>query len=437
MQPVFIILPSQLFARPSSFWNQWSQIWLIEDSFYINKHMHPLKLWLHKASMLEYFNYIPSKQKKYITANEAFALPSKFSMFHPTDEDMIRKYRRASFLDSPAFILSISELEVFDTPIMNVFYKRMRVKLNILMTKDNHPKNGKWSFDINNRKKYPTDYVDNNLLDREYKNKYITQAKPITSKSNINIQIDHMPYPTNRNDALRALRKFINERLPTFGPYQDAMRKDVLVGQHSCISASLNIGIITPLDVINAISTSTAPIASVEGFIRQIIGWREYIRLKYVLYGLQPWNYLHNMNSPLPKSWYSANTGIETLDWSISRVLKYAYAPHIERLMLLLNYAMLMRLKYKDVRKWFIRCFIDAIGEWQMINVEMGINSLAPANRFMTRAYITNSNYLKLQGLKISNQDQEQLQMLYKQFIIDNKELCKHDYQLAAQVKRL
>ena len=246
-----------------------------------------------------------------------------------------------------------------------------------------------------------------------------------------------MPYPTNRKQAIKALNDFIKSKLELYGPYQDAIRNDVVVGYHSCLSASLNIGLITPMDIVKAVKKSKSQIQSREGLIRQIIGWREYIRMKYILNGLQPWNYLNSMNVKMPKSWYAGNTKIETLDWSINRVIKYGYAAHIERLMLLLNYSVLLKLKYNDVREWFIRMFVDGY-EWAMVNIEMSVNSVGSSqNRFMTRIYLTNSNYLIKQGLKMSKQDQEQMQMLYIRFIKDNLELCKRDYRLAAWIKRM
>ena len=178
------------------------------------------------------------------------------------------------------------------------------------------------------------------------------------------------------------------------------------------------------------------PIESVEGFLRQVIGWREYIRMKYVLYGPMDWSFLKKMNTPIDKSWYSAATGIDTLDWSIQRVIDYAYAPHIERLMLLANYAVLLRLRFEDVKNWFLTMTADGY-DWVMLNVSMGVNGLSPTNRFMKRAYLTNGTYLKKMGLKLSKKDDDQLKQLYDRFIRDNKALAKKDYRLAAAVKRL
>ncbi len=435
---ILLILPTQLFNHKQSFWKQWDRVILIEDSYYINKNMHPMKLWMHRASMLEYYETIPCAKKQYIKHDQSFSIPAACTMFHPTDESMLRKYKRVQIIATPAFMLGIDDLPDMDTPVQNVFYKRMRIKYNILMN-GSKPLGNKWSFDSSNQKKYPDTFKDTPMLDRVLTGKYITAAKPITELSKIQTDTDHMPWATNRQRAMNDLKSFIKNKLNDFGPYQDAIRNDVLVGYHSCISAAMNIGLITPMDVLNEVKKiliNKVRLQSLEGFVRQVFGWREYIRMKYVLYGLPKWSYLKGMNNPLPKSWYNASTGIETLDWSIKRVIDYAYAPHIERLMLLLNYATLLRLRYDDVVAWFTRCFIDGY-EWVMVNVSMGVNSLSKSNRFMTRVYLNNGNYLKKLGLRIPIEDMAQLKQLYERFIIDNKELCKKDYRLAAQVKRL
>ena len=431
----FVVLPTQLHHRPKSFWKQWNQVLVIEDPHYINKHMHPLKLWMHRASMLEYFESISHPSKKYICYTDSVDLKSDFAMCHPTDATIVKKYRRGTMIDNPSFLLKIDELEAMDVQSHDAFYKRMRLKFNILMNEGN-PEGGKWSFDTDNRQKYPANYKDENILDRSFNNKYIKKAFAITKLSSIHVIPTEMIWATNRKNALNDLRSFIKYRLSSFGPYQDALREDVVVGSHSCISATLNIGLITPWDVIRESMKYDIPLNSIEGFIRQVIGWREYIRTKYVLHGLSDWSHLSKMTTRMPKSWYTATTDIGPLDWSINRVLKYAYASHIERLMLLANYSVLLRLKYEDVFQWFRNMFIDGY-DWVMLNVTMGVNSLGKDHKFMKRAYLTNGTYLKKMGLKISSIDEEHLKRLYESFIRDNRDLAKRDYRLAAGVKRL
>ncbi len=424
----FIVLPTQLYPWPKQFWKQWKAVIVIEDPHYVNDKMHTIKVWMHRASMREYFDQIPHSRKRYI-AQDARSLPSDIVMGHPTDAAMTKQYKPATMIDTPGFILTVAELPQMDTPVQNVFYKRMRVKLNLLMT-GTKPLGGKWSYDSSNRKQYPKNYSESTPMPASFDNKYIRLTRPA------NEQI--MYYPTNRTSALKQLRQFVKDRLNSFGPYQDAIRENVLCGYHSCISAPLNIGLITPRDVIDCVlkNKKGVALASIEGFVRQIIGWREFIRMQYVLHGPRNWNHLKQANVPMPKSWYTGKTGIQTLDWSINRVLRYAYAPHIERLMLLANYAVLLRLRYEDTRIWFTRMFIDAY-DWVMLNVVMGVNGLSSENRFMTRAYLTNGSYLKKMGLRLSKEDEEQLKLLYARFIKTNLATAKRDYRLASAVKRL
>jgi deoxyribodipyrimidine photolyase-related protein len=421
-----LILPTQLFAQSLSFWLKWENVILYEDPYYINNNVLPLKLWFHKSAMLEYFDAIKTKHKIYVSSTSKLHLPSSYSMYHPTDRKMILKYKKASFMETPMFLLRIDELSNMDTSIQNSFYKKMRIKYDILM-KGDKPIGGEWSFDKENRNKYPKGYTNNPVLTKHFTNKYIVQSKPSSC--------EHMLWPTNRKDSIKWLSTFVQSRLHSFGPYQDAIDRNVLLGEHSGLSPMLNIGLVTPIDVLRLVEKQNVPIESKEGFIRQIIGWREFIRMKYILHGNGNWNYLKNMNNSLPRSWYTATTGIDTLDWSISRVLKTGYVPHIERLMLLLNYATLLQLKYSDVKKWFINMFIDGY-DWVMLNTLMGVNSLGPNNRFMTRVYLTNGTYLKKMGLTIPKADMDNLKILYDRFIMNNKQLVSKDYRLASIVSR-
>lgn len=431
---VFIVLPTQLFSRPKSFWKQWKRVVVFEDPHHINKRMHPLKLWMHRASMMEYFDTIGHNSKTYVKFDQPLVLNFKYTMCHPTDEALVRKYKKATIIDSPGFLLKIDELRDMHTPAHDVFYKKMRTKLNILMNKDK-PTGDKWSFDESNRQRYPLNYTETNPLDRSFKNKWISKSRPIVDLSVHKFSVDRMMYPTNRKTALADLKRFVQERLKLFGPYQDAINSNVLVGYHSCISAPLNIGLITPSDVIKEIIPAKVPIESKEALVRQCIGWREYIRMHYVLHGPRDWSYLKHMDTHMDKSWYNATTGIRTLDWSIKRMIDYAYAPHIERLMLQANYAVLLRLRYDDVLTWFKTMSIDGY-DWVMLNVSMGVNGLSPDGRFMKRAYLTNGTYLKKMGLDVPKEDTDQLKQLYNRFVIDNKALTKKDYRLAAIVKR-
>ena len=138
----FIVLPTQLFNQPKSFWNQWKEVIVYEDPYYINKSVHPMKLWFHRASMMEYYDKIPNHKKRYIQY-QRFESFKDYTLYHPTDAVVVSKYKSGTILDSPMFILKINELAEMDTSVQDAFYKRMRKKYNILMNGDK-PQGGKW-----------------------------------------------------------------------------------------------------------------------------------------------------------------------------------------------------------------------------------------------------------------------------------------------------
>ena len=414
MKNTFIILPTQLFHHTKSFWNKYDEIVLVKDQYYINDFIHTIKLNMHLDSCSNYFNNIDHPNKyivKEVKRNDNF----KYYMYHPTDKQMINKYNYSEFLETPAFILEISEFDDFYTNTQLDFYKKMTKKLNILMN-NNKPIGNRWSYDDENRYKYPQNFKED---------KYIINntIKP----------------PTTRKIALKNLINFAKYKLSFFRTYQDAIDNETLIGFHSYLSVPLNIGLLTPLDIIKEVMKYDISLNSLEGFIRQLIGWREYIRMHYIINGdVDEWNYLKDMNKKIDATWYNGNTDIEILNWSIKRVIDNAYVPHIERLILLNNFAILLRLKYSDVKKWFINMFVDGY-DWTMLNVSMNVNYLSQDRnkKFMTRVYLTNGSYLKKIGLKINRIDEDKIKKLYTKFIIDNKEVLKTDYRVASYIKRL
>lgn len=433
-----IILPTQLFDYPKSFWNQYNQVIVYEEPYYINKSMHPMKLWFHRASMTEYFDTIDHPNKKYITYDKKITITKSMSIANPIDKKMIAKFKICNIIDSKMFLLQTADVEEYRGKSLSqiTFYKNMRKQFKILIDSKDNPIGGKWSFDESNRKRFPNDYKEESIP--TYKSKWINEAKSIIDLSDHNFDISDMIYPTNRKNAMSHLRLFIENKLKLFGPYQDAMKEEVVLGYHSNLSAVLNIGLITPMDVIKELEKyKNIPIASLEGFIRQIVGWREYMRVVYHLHDkdVNHFKYVDAKNK-LPKSWFSATTNFESLDTCIQKVKRYAYAHHIERLMLINNYGVLLELKYADLKKWFIQMFIDGY-DWVMTNVAMNTNSVNPKIKFMKRVYLTNGNYLKKMGLKVSKDEMSQMNDLYKGFLIKYKSLLKSDYVMSGQISRI
>lgn len=408
---VLLILPTQLFNLTNTIINKYDKIVVIKDNYYINNNIHLTKLQMHNRSCEAYYTNL-KHNNKFIVDTYKSNKNENCDMFHPTDKFMVDKYNFCEYLESPGFIIKIGDMDKYYTNRQNIFYQKIRTDLDILMH-NNRPFGNKWSYDNENRHKYPDNYIEDKK------------------------QIESTFPPISRNEALTLLKNFIKFKLSSFGFFQDSIKKDVLIGFHSYLSAPLNIGLITPNDVIKEVMKYDIPLNSLEGFIRQLIGWREFIRMHYIVNGDQDFKYLNKMNKKLPNSWYTGDkTGIDILDWSISRVLQYGYVPHIERLMLLNNIALLLQIEYFEIKRWFTDMFIDGY-DWAMLNVSMNTNYLNPNKnlKFMTKVYLTNGIYLKKMGLEISKKDMEQIQILYKKFIRQNKDLLKKDYRMSAYIK--
>ncbi|MEZ4782428.1 MAG: FAD-binding domain-containing protein, partial [Flavobacteriaceae bacterium] len=197
--------------------------------------------------------------------------------------------------------------------------------------------------------------------------------------------------------------QFLEFRFHEFGVYEDAIVKSNHILNHSLLSPLINTGLLNPNDVIQkAIDYAKAhevPINSVEGFVRQIVGWREFIRGVYEVKGTEErtknfWNFTRT----LPKSFYNGTTGIEPVDTTIKNILKTGYVHHIERLMILGNFMVLCEIHPDDVYKWFMELFIDAY-DWVMVPNVYGMSLYADGGLMSTKPYISSSNYI----MKMSN----------------------------------
>ena len=287
---------------------------------------------------------------------------------------------------------------------MGNFYKNVRKKLNILVDENQKPIGGKWSFDDENRKKIPKGLNIPDLLEMQI-SKYVEELKPIISKkfNNHPGKMDDIWMPFNRVEALKNLDYFISAKFNNFGPYEDAILSNDSFLFHSALSPSMNIGLITPQDVVDRVLDYTkeneVPLNSVEGFIRQIIGWREFIRGVYQNYGEeQLQSNFFNFSRSLKDTWYSGDTGIPPLDDAIKFSDRYGYTHHINRLMIISNLMTLTEIHPKNIYKWFMEMYLDS-SEWVMVPNVFGMGTFADGGIFSTKPYICGSNYI----LKMSN----------------------------------
>ncbi|MGD9578858.1 MAG: cryptochrome/photolyase family protein, partial [Syntrophorhabdus sp.] len=277
--------------------------------------------------------------------------------------------------------------------------------LDIMLNKGK-PEGGRWTFDTENRSPLPAS-VSIPLPVFPESNVYVNEAKKYVQQN-----FTHNPgdtsfffYPVTHDEAVSWLHDFLEKRLVYFGKYQDAIHKEHSILFHALLSPALNIGLLTPDEIMTeTFSFAQAhkgkiPPNSLEGFIRQIIGWREFVRAVYCLEGDRQrkknfWGHTRR----LPKSLYTGTTGIEPIDTTISRLSSSAYTHHIERLMVLGNLMLLCEIDPDEVYRWFMEMFIDSY-DWVMVPNVYGMSQYADGGLMVTKPYISSSKYI----LRMSN----------------------------------
>ncbi len=351
-----------------------------------------------------------------------------------------QKYIHWKIHKNPMFILSQHEFNEYasnrNTFLQGHFYKYMRKKLDLLIDENDMPIGGKWSYDEDNRKKITKN------INISIKPKLKNDESLLNIKNNIikyfsdhHGKMNNLWMPTNRQEALIWIENFFKTKFKNFGPFEDAIIDNNNFLFHSNISPLMNMGLITPDEVIERALTiykkENIPLNSFEGFIRQIIGWREFIKGIYDIKGQdQIKSNFWNHNRKLTKDWYDGTTGIQPLDDTIKDCLNYGYTHHIPRLMILSNIMTLSRVNPKEINKWFMEMFIDS-SEWVMVPNVYGMGTFSDGGIFSTKPYLCGSNYI----LKMSNYKKgewcEVLDGLYWKFINDNIDFFKSNPRLS------
>lgn len=424
-------------------------VYLAEDPLYFgtDSHypvaFHKQKLVLHRASMQAYGDELRKQGHKVelipFTTSFQNKLPKKLSEIHlaePHDfilEKRLRRYAekhgiRLHFHPTPAFLsppeFLVEHIARRKKPFMAAFYQAQRKRMGIMVDPDGNPTGGQWSFDEDNRKKLPKNHVPP-FPPQSAHNAYVKEAIAYVEKHFPNNPgcANSFRYPVTRADALIWLKNFITDRLENFGPYEDAISTEHAFIYHSVLTPSLNIGLLTPQELVDAALRTKAPLASLEGFIRQVIGWREFMHGIYRHRGTQirNLNFFHHTR-PIPKAFYDATTGIPPIDRIIRQLHEEAYCHHIERLMVLGNFMLLCRFDPHEVYRWFTELFIDAY-DWVMVPNVYGMSQFADGGTFTTKPYVSSSNYV----LKMSDEKKgpwtEIWDALFWTFIADHQEL--------------
>ena len=349
-------------------------------------------------------------------------------------------------LPSPMFILDRQEFLSFTgkTKVLRMgnFYKEVRKKLNLLMDEEQKPLGGKWSFDEDNRKKIPKGLA----LPEQYVPQQSAYIEPLKTTIALKFsghpgQMNDVWMPLTRPDALAHIDHFLSLKFENFGIYEDAILQNDTFMFHSAISPSLNMGLITPYDIIDKVLAYTeanhVPLNSVEGFLRQIIGWREFIRGVYQRHGAtQLESNFFNFSGSLKSSWYSGDTGIPPLDDAIGFSQKFGYTHHINRLMVIANLMTLCEVHPAHVYRWFMEMYVDS-SEWVMTPNVFGMGTFADGGIFATKPYICGSNYI----LKMSDYKKgewcDTVDGLYWRFVSRHMGVLKNNPRLSFMRKTL
>ena len=285
---------------------------------------------------------------------------------------------------------------------LEYFYRLMRKTHGILVDQDGGPEGGQWNFDRDNRKPFPKKGPGLIPTPELFEPDRVTKAVLAEVQEHYSDHpgsLEHFQWPVTRQQALQALEGFVEHRLATFGIYEDAMWTDTPFGWHSLLSSSLNLKLLNPREVIDAVLVAwkkhDLELATVEGFIRQILGWREFVRGMYYLDMPQMAldNFYDHQNA-LPVWYWTGKTKMKCMQEAIGQTLQYGYAHHIQRLMVTGNFALLAEVLPKEVCDWYLAIYVDAI-EWVELPNTAGMALFASGGRFTSKPYIASGAYIK------------------------------------------
>lgn len=332
--------------------------------------------------------------------------------------------------------------------VMENFYRGMRRRFGILMEPDGQPVGGRWNFDADNRRPLPRGKVPPapiafkaDAITVEVMRKVEAMEHAVGSSSGFDLAV-------TREDALRALEDFIENRLAEFGPYEDAMSVRSGTTYHSLLSAYVNIGLLRPMEMIEAAERAyrngKAPINSVEGFIRQVLGWREFIYSQYwrQMPGLRTANGW-NARRPMPRMFWDAKTEMNCIRHVAGRVIEDGYSHHIERLMIVCNFCLLAGIEPSQVADWFLGFYVDAF-DWVVLPNVIGMGLNADGGRTATKPYIASANYIgkmsdycdgcRYDRKKRTGDNACPFNFLYWNFLIENEKALRSNPRLGPAV---
>lgn len=432
MSTVSLIFPHQLFKDHPALSKDTDVVLVESPLLFTYQKFHKQKLVYHRATLKTYASYLDAEGYNctYVEFHEDHApLKKLVAWLKDNDYTKILAVDPADFyldkwlheaceaeeldlkvLDSPMFLNTREELSEFFRADkkkfhQTTFYKSERKARDILITGSDDPEGGKWTYDTENRKKYPKGKTPPNIQFPDTTSAYEEALDYVEDhfEDNYGQTTDSPLYALDFESAKKWFEQFLEQRFAGFGPYEDAIVKEEIYLHHSVLTPMLNVGLLTPQYVLDRsleyAQENEIKIQSLEGFVRQIMGWREFIRGMYMAKGvpMRTTNYW-GFDRKIPRSFYTGETGIPPIDDTIKKVLKTGYCHHIERLMVLGNFMLLCEFDPKEVYKWFMELFIDAY-DWVMVPNVYGMSQFADGGFFATKPYISSSNYI----LKMSN----------------------------------
>ena len=432
---ITLIFPHQLFKLHPAV-NTSRPVYLVEETLYFNQfNFNKKKLLLHRASMKFYEDHLVGQQIQvnYIEAKNELAdirqlipqlalngvkhihyadvadnwLQKRLTKGCEKHEIMLTKYPTPNYLNSPEETAAFFNKK--KTYFQTDFYIAQRKQQGILLEANGQPIGGKWTYDVDNRLRFPKNEVVPELtipqenvyvaeakkyIDEQYPENYGNTASPFGNSGGF--------YPVTYEEAEQWLDNFLKSRFHNFGIYEDAMVGNESFLYHSVLTPMLNIGLLSPRQIIDKALDMAAnkeiPLNSLEGFIRQIMGWREFIHLVYEREGtVQRTKNYWGFTRKIPLSFWKGETGIHPVDVVIKKVLATGYNHHIERLMVMGNFFLLCEFDPDDVYRWFMEMYVDAY-DWVMVPNTYGMTQFADGGLMMTKPYISGSNYLMKMG---------------------------------------
>jgi deoxyribodipyrimidine photolyase-related protein len=427
-----IVFPHQLFREHPAVMPG-SIVYLVEEWLFFHQYrFHQQKLLLHRSTMQMYADRLIQQgyELRYIPATSADCDVRKLLVtiasagigeLHYADvvDDWLqqrlvagaveqginlKEYPSPNFLESPADVADFFDRR--KSYKQTDFYIDRRKHHQILLDRLGKPVGGQWTYDVDNRLKFPKDRSAP-VVQLPGLNEYVREAQTYISQhfgenyGSVNQPFAAGFYPTTYAEADAWLEDFLTVRFADFGAYEDALVLEETILHHSVLSPLLNIGLLSPRQIIDAALAriDEVPLNSLEGFIRQIMGWREFMRITYARRGRsQRTRNYWGFSKKVPESFWNGTTGILPLDATIKKTIASGYCHHIERLMVAGNFMLLCEFDPDEVYRWFMEMFVDAY-DWVMVPNVYAMSQFADGGGMCTKPYISGSNYL----MKMSN----------------------------------